>query len=76
MVLKHIRTKTWIGVNNFHFRSRSLDLSNLSCFGSKAFLNFNFEHFCLGNQIIQLSMSKQKEFHKSRNDYVVFYVCF
>lgn len=76
MVLKHIRTKTWIGVNNFHFRTRSLDLSNLSCFGSKAFLNFNFEHFCLGNQIIQFSMSKQKEFHKSRNDYVVFYVCF
>ena len=76
MVLKHIRTKTWIGVNNFHFRTRSLDFSNLSCFGSKAFLNFNFEHFCLGNPIIQLSMSKQKEFHKSRNDYVVFYVCF
>lgn len=51
MVLKHIRTKPWIGVNNFHFRTRSLDLSNLSCFGSQGFLNFNFEHFCLGNQI-------------------------
>lgn len=76
MVLKHIRTKPWIGVNNFHFRIRSLDLSNLSCFGSQGFLNFNFEHFCLGNQISQLSLSKQKEFHKCTNDYRVSYVCF